>query len=89
MTYVEADKEDSFYYSALKAKQLFYANDSLQLSKYGSSELIAKETAYTSYQEFHKMLNEDQIDIFILGDFDDYRMVQLLHQFPFEGRRKS
>ncbi|ACG63263.1 TPA: insulinase family protein [Streptococcus equi subsp. zooepidemicus] len=89
MTYVEADKEDSFYYSTLKTKQLFYVNDSLKLSKYGNTELIAKETAYTSYQEFHKMLNEDQIDIFILGDFDDYRMVQLLHQFPFEGRRKK
>ncbi|MGG6798172.1 UNVERIFIED_CONTAM: insulinase family protein [Streptococcus canis] len=89
ISYVESDKEDSFYYSSLKAKELFYLNKDLQVSKYGSPELIAKETAYTSYQEFHKMLNEDQIDIFVLGDFDDYRVVQLLHQFPFNNRKKK
>ncbi|MGG6794239.1 UNVERIFIED_CONTAM: insulinase family protein [Streptococcus canis] len=89
ISYVESDKEDSFYYSSLKAKELFYLNKDLQVPKYGSPELIAKETAYTSYQEFHKMLNEDQIDIFVLGDFDDYRVVQLLHQFPFNNRKKK
>ncbi|MGT2934978.1 EF-P 5-aminopentanol modification-associated protein YfmF [Streptococcus castoreus] len=89
INYIESDKEDSFYYSTLKAKELFYLNKDLQMSKYGSSELIARETAYTSYQEFHKMLNEDQIDIFVLGNFDDYRVVQLLHQFPFDNRKKK
>lgn len=73
----------------LKTKELFYLNKELQVSKYGTAELITKETAYTSYQEFHKMLNEDQIDIFVLGDFDDYRVVQLLHQFPFDARKKK
>lgn len=89
INYVESDKEDSFYYSSLKTKELFYLNKELQVSKYGTAELITKETAYTSYQEFHKMLNEDQIDIFVLGDFDDYRVVQLLHQFPFDARKKK
>ncbi|EHI70476.1 EF-P 5-aminopentanol modification-associated protein YfmF [Streptococcus ictaluri] len=89
INYIESDKEDSFYYSALKTKELFYVNDALQVSKYGTADLIDKETAYTSYQEFHRMLKEDQIDIFALGDFDDYRIVQLLHQFPFENRKKK
>lgn len=89
INYVESDKEDSFYYSALQTKKQFYQHEDLQISKYGSPELIGRETAYTSYQEFHKMLNEDRIDIFVLGDFDDYRIVQLLHQFPFEKREKS
>lgn len=89
INYIESDREDSFYYSSLKVKELFYCNKNLQMSEYGSPELIAKETAYTSYQEFHKMLNEDQIDIFILGDFDDYRVVQLIHQFPLDNRNKN
>ncbi|EGJ26603.1 EF-P 5-aminopentanol modification-associated protein YfmF [Streptococcus porcinus] len=89
MNYIESDKEDSFYYSSLQLKKLFYHNQDLQLSKYGSVELIDRETAYTSYQEFHKMLLEDQIDIYILGEFDEYKVVQLFHQFPFEGRQKE
>lgn len=54
INYVESDKEDSFYYSSLKTKELFYLNKELQVSKYGTAELITKETAYTSYQEFHQ-----------------------------------
>ncbi|MGT2933628.1 EF-P 5-aminopentanol modification-associated protein YfmF [Streptococcus catagoni] len=89
INYIESDNEDSFYYSALEAKKLFYTDSDLQVSKYGNTELIEKETAYTSYQEFHKMLMEDQIDIYIMGDFDEYRVLQLLHQFPFEARQKE
>ncbi len=89
LSYLESDKEDSFYYSALQSKKLFYSDVNLQVSKYGNTELVSKETAFTSYQEFHKMLFEDQIDIFILGDFDDYRALQLIHQFPFEKRKKD
>lgn len=89
MNYLETDKEDSFYYSSLQLKDLFYDDDDMKLSKFGTKELVEKETAYTSYQEYHRMLLEDQIDIYILGDFDDYKVVQLFHQFPFEPRQKK
>ncbi|KHD44598.1 EF-P 5-aminopentanol modification-associated protein YfmF [Streptococcus hongkongensis] len=89
ITYLEADKEDSFYYSSLKAKELFYSDENLQLSKYGTIDLVSKETAYTSYQEFHHMLMEDCIDIYMVGDFEEYRVVQQLHQFPFVDRNKN
>lgn len=89
MNYLESDKEDSFYYGSLQLKELFFKDTDLQVSKYGTADLVDKETAYTSYQEFHKMLMEDQIDIYILGQFDDYKVVQLFHQFPFEPRKKE
>ncbi|AGM99940.1 EF-P 5-aminopentanol modification-associated protein YfmF [Streptococcus iniae] len=89
INYLEADREDSFYYSSLQTRKLFFTDLNLQDSKYGSSESVQKETAYTSYQEFHKMIMEDQIDIYIVGEFDDYRVVQLLHQFPFTARQKT
>ncbi|MGT2887846.1 EF-P 5-aminopentanol modification-associated protein YfmF [Streptococcus didelphis] len=89
INYLEADKEDSFYYSSLQLKKAFFTDESLEISKYGDADLVKKETAYTSYQEFHKMMLEDQIDIYIMGDFDEYRVVQLLHKFPFENRQKK
>lgn len=89
INYLESDEEDSFYYSTLQKKKLFYTDVNLQESKYGSPDLVQKETSYTSYQEFHKMLMEDQIDIYLVGDFDEYKVVQLLHQFPFTPREKA
>lgn len=88
INYLEVDKEDSFYSSHLALKTLFFDNPSLQVSKYGQVDLVQAENSYTAYQEFQHMLNQDQIDIFVLGDFDDYKVVRLIHQFPFENRLK-
>lgn len=87
--YLEADKEDAFYSSSLTLKSMFYNDPTLQVSKYGQVDLVEKETSYTAYQEFQKMLTGDQLDIFILGNFDDYRMIQLFNKFPFEDRKKK
>lgn len=87
--YLEANREDAFYSSSLTLKSMFYNDSDLQESKYGQVELLKRETAYTAYQEFQKMLTGDQLDIFILGDFDDYRMIQLFNKFPLEDRKKK
>ena len=87
--YLNADKEDHFYSSELGLKKLFYEDSTFQASKYGTAELVAAENSYTVFQEFQKMLREDRLDIFLLGEFDDYRMLQLFNQFPFEERHKE
>ncbi|MFC3927983.1 EF-P 5-aminopentanol modification-associated protein YfmF [Streptococcus caprae] len=87
--YLETDQEDHFYYSDLELNKLFYDDVALQVSKYGSTHSIEAENSYTAYQEFRRMLSEDKIDIFLLGNFDDYHMLQLVHQFPFEPREKE
>lgn len=89
MNYLHADMEDGFYSSYLELKKLFYENSTLQLSKYGTAELVSNENSYTVFQEFQKMLREDYIDIFLLGEFDEYRMIQLFNRFPFENRYKE
>lgn len=89
INYLKADKDDSFYSSELGLKKLFFENPAFQSSKYGTAELAAAENSYTAFQEFQKMLREDQLDIFILGEFDDYRMLQLFNKFPFEDRHKD
>ncbi|WP_159545470.1 EF-P 5-aminopentanol modification-associated protein YfmF [Streptococcus halichoeri] len=89
ISYLQADNEDSFYYSHLALKKLFYHQLDLQVSNEADADLVDKETAFTAYQEFHKMIMEDQIDIYLVGEFDDYRVVQLFHTYPFEARKKS
>ena len=86
---VEQYHDDSFYSSELGLKKIFYDSPVFQVSKYGTADLVAAENSYTAYQEFQKMLREDQLDIFLLGEFDDYRMLQLFNKFPFENRDKT
>lgn len=83
---VTTSLEDSFEYSDWQIKQLYFSQEGLQLPSYGTPNLLEQETAYTAYQEFQKILQEDQIDIFVVGDFDDYKILQLIHQYPFEPR---
>lgn len=89
INYLKADKDDSFYSSELGLKKLFFTNLASQTSKYGTAELAVVENSYTAFQEFQKMLREDRLDIFLLGEFDDYRMLQLFNRFPFEDRQKD
>lgn len=89
INYLEADKEDSFYSSDLALKAIYFDNPNLKISKYGQVELVEAENSYTAYQEFQQMLHKDQIDIFVLGEYDDYRVVQLMNQLPLENRTKS
>ena len=70
ISYLEADKEDSFYLSELGLYDLFYHDDNLKVSKYARVDLVEQENSFTAYQEFQRMLKEDQIDIFLLGDFE-------------------
>ncbi|MGT2926438.1 EF-P 5-aminopentanol modification-associated protein YfmF [Streptococcus cuniculipharyngis] len=83
---ISSSMEDAFDYSDWQVKKLFFRQDSLALPPYAIPDLLQQETSYTAYQEFQKMLQEDQIDIFVVGDFDEYRVLQLIHQYPFEER---
>ncbi|HHF7011377.1 TPA: M16 family metallopeptidase [Streptococcus mutans] len=89
MRYLQSDKEDSFYYSHLELQKLFFKDEVLKYSKYATAELVSAENSYTTYQEFQKMLKEDQIDIFVLGDFDEYQVLQSIEEFPLEDRQKT
>lgn len=86
INYLEADREDVFYSSDLAVSELFFEETSLRGSKYGSPEQVAQENSYTALQEFRRMLAEDRIDIFVIGDFEEYPILQGLHQFTFRPR---
>lgn len=85
--YVASDQEDPFYTSYIGLQELYYTDDDMKVSKFGTVELIEKENAFTAFQEFQRMLKEDQIDIFLLGNLDDYQAIRFLSQLPFEGRQ--
>lgn len=86
INYLEADREDVFYHSDLELDNLYFSEDYLKEPKYSTADLVAKENSYTAFQEFSRMLKEDRIDIFWVGDIEEYSVLQNLHQFPFLPR---
>lgn len=83
---LQADLEDPYYLSDLSLKELYFKDSVLRYDKYSHKDLVERENSYTVYQEFQKMLQQDRIDIFVLGEVDEYRMLQMLHRFPLEDR---
>lgn len=86
INYLEADREDVFYSSDLAINRLFFEEKALQESKYSSPDQVAEENSYTALQEFRRMLAEDRIDFFVVGDFEEYPILQGIHQFTFRPR---
>lgn len=87
VSYLEADKEDSFYISELGLYNLFYQDENLKVSKYARVDLVEQENSFTAYQEFQRMLKEDQIDIFVLGNFEASAILEAINRFPFQARK--
>ncbi len=87
MSYLEADKEDPFYTSELNLYDLFYQDENLKISKFANVDLVEQENSFTAYQEFQRMLREDQIDIFILGEFEPALILEEINRFPFQARK--
>lgn len=67
LSYLEAEKEDNFYYADRQLDKLFFTDTLQSLSKFATVELVEKETAFSAYQAYQDMLKLDKIDIFILG----------------------
>ncbi len=87
MSYLESDKEDPFYTSELNLYDLFYQDENLKISKFANVDLVEQENSFTAYQEFQRMLREDQIDIFILGEFEPALILEEINRFPFQARK--
>lgn len=87
MSYLESDKEDPFYTSELNLYDLFYQDENLKISKFANVDLVEQENSFTAYQEFQRMLREDQIDISILGEFESALILEEINRFPFQARK--
>lgn len=83
---IDTEKEDVFFLSDQQLKRQFFKDSCQSLSTLTTKELLEKENSFTAYQEFQRMLNHDHIDIFLVGNFDDYQVIKIFHQFPFKER---
>ena len=65
--------------------QLFFEDETIGMSRLGKVDLVRQETAQSSLEQFHQMLQLDNIDFFI-GDFNEVAIVDRVNQFEFKPR---
>ena len=88
LTDLEAEIENHFYHAHRKLNNLFYDLPEMRIPRVATIELVEKETAETSFAAFQQMLNQDQIDFFFIGDFNEIAVREKIQEFQFSEREQ-
>ena len=86
---MESEIENHFYHAHLELNKLFYLSEEMQLPRVSRLDLMKQVTPETSLAVFQKMLKEDKIDIFFIGDFNEVAMQEQFSQFGFTDREQD
>ena len=89
LTDLEAEIENHFYHAHRELNNLFYDLPEMRIPRVGTIGLVEKETAETSFAAFQQMLNQDQIDFFFIGDFNEIAVREKIQEFQFSEREQS
>ena len=87
--YLASMNDDRSYYASRQLANLFFEDENQALPSVGTSELIAKENPKAVFEYYQKMLTDNAIDIFVLGDVDEKRMIERFSDFNFTDRAVS
>ena len=88
LTDLEAEIENHFYHAHRELNNLFYDLPEMRIPRVATIELVEKETAETSFAAFQQMLNQDQIDFFFIGDFNENAVREKIQEFQFSEREQ-
>ena len=89
LTDLEAEIENHFYHAHRELNNLFYDLPEMRIPRVATIDLVEKETAETSFATFQQMLNQDQIDFFFIGDFNEIAVREKIQEFHFSKREPS
>ncbi|MGY3779079.1 EF-P 5-aminopentanol modification-associated protein YfmF [Isobaculum melis] len=77
--------DDKQAYTSLQLQELYY--DGVQkIPSIGCLEELEKIDAASLYAYYQDMLQNDEMDIYVLGDIDPAKMAALFKQLPFKNR---
>lgn len=76
---VSALKEQPNKYCVLKALEAMDKKSISSLSLLGDEESINKVTPSNIYQEYLSILEHDYIDVFVIGEFDENKIIDLIN----------
>lgn len=83
-------EDDAQSYVVEKVFELAGKNQPLGIKPRGEKDLLKKITVNDVTQQYHQLIDNNQIEILICGDFDEMQMISSIQsKFPFEDRDVS
>ena len=78
-----------FFEETVALGAYFNQSEDQKIPSFGTVAALAEETAASLAAYYQKMLAEDQVDIFVLGDVNEAELVPLFKQLPFTPREEG
>lgn len=87
LAYYESISEDKQAYSSLALQNLYFnQSEDQQIPSFGTSEDLLAETPESIAHYYQEMIDNDQVDIFVMGDVEEQTVIDLFQELPFVDR---
>ncbi|MGO0154684.1 EF-P 5-aminopentanol modification-associated protein YfmF [Leuconostoc mesenteroides] len=77
-------KDDKSRYAVAKLREITYDKPGMCVSASGNEETVANLNPSDVYQTYQNMINEDTMNIVVLGDINQQQIISLLQKWPIE-----
>jgi predicted Zn-dependent peptidase len=90
IAYLESLDEDKQTAASLALQELYFDKDEAQkIPSFGTVAELEEITAASLAEYYQKMIAEDQVDIFVIGDVEEEEVYRALRHLPFTDRTAS
>lgn len=88
LSYMKSVEEDKQSFASLSLQDTYFTDSDQQAPSFGRIEDVESLTAEALVETYQKMITEDQVDIFVIGDVTEAEVLEAANQLPFsEGKR--
>lgn len=87
INYLKSMNEDRSYYASRQLATLFFEDENQALPAVSTVKLLEDETAESVFAYYKEMLDNNLIDIFVLGDVEEEKVSALFQDFDFKDRQ--
>lgn len=81
--------DDKQLYAALALQELYFDDPAQQIPSRGREEDLEKITPRSLYKDYQKMLQEDIVDILVVGDVTEDELAKAFRIFSFSPRKEA
>lgn len=89
LSYLKSVYEDKQTYSSLELQKLYFKDPAQGIPSFGLKKQLEKVTNAQLVEAYTEMIEEDKVDILVVGDVTEEEMVSLFSEFPFKEREEA
>lgn len=89
LSYLKSVYEDKQTYSSLELQKLYFKDPAQGIPSFGLKEQLEKVMNAQLVEAYNEMIEEDKVDILVVGDVTEEEMVSLFSEFPFKEREEA